>query len=285
MLFNVTKAANYTLDERKGRYSRAIKLFELHVAIHFANCFPKKVKMATSVDNAALSDLIVGLSTKTLHDARILATIKLLEHISKPIKDEKGKLSAKTLAQNPDWAKLFAKFLRFGGFRRARHVSAAKQFDAEVQKAKRKARKLAKAIDFSLRFEQDTKKPKQIGGITMARDIVANSEYFNVKCSEQTLVNYWKYFEPVAAFLPLIYLKKYPAWPLRVSGTKFADKLLSRIDDRKTLNEFFAEYNANVLRLKGRGYELRSLVGLPTAQITFDALPAEVKTLVECYRR
>lgn len=285
MLFNVTKAVNFILDEKIYRYYRAIKLFELSVAIHLADGFPKKIITIASDDNSS-SDVIVRVSKQKLHDARMLATVKLLEYISEPLKCKNGKVSTKLLAQDPDWCKLFDKqFVRFGGFRRARHVSAARKFDDDLRNAKQKAKKLAKVIEFSLRFKPDPRSQKKIGGITMARLIVSESKYLNVGCKERTLENYWPKFEPVVAFLPLIYLKKYPAWPLRVSTTKFADKLLSRLDDKNTLINFFAEYNANVLRLQGRGYKLQSLAGLPTAEVVFDALPKEVEVLVEAYTR
>jgi hypothetical protein len=35
MLFNVTKAAKFVVDDTKNRYFRAIKLFELHVGYLF----------------------------------------------------------------------------------------------------------------------------------------------------------------------------------------------------------------------------------------------------------
>jgi hypothetical protein len=281
MLFNVTKAVNFILDDEKDRYSRAIKLFQLHVGIRLANGFPEKRKLATSEENSSPSDLVVRVSKKKMQDARMFATMKLMEHVEKQLKEGIGVVSAKHLAKNPDWTKLFDKFLRFGGFHRARYLSAAINFDIELGEAGQKAKKLAQAIDFSLRFEPDPqgRKTKKTGGITMAKAIVADSKYFNVTCCERTLESYWEKFEPVAAFLPLISLKKYPAWPLHVSKTKFADKLLSRLDDKDMLMSFFAEYNANVLRLDARGYGLKSLVGLPTADVVFDALPEEVKAL------
>jgi hypothetical protein len=215
----------------------------------------------------------------------MFATIKLLEYIEDQLKEITGVVSAKLLAQDPDWSKLFdKKFVRFGGFERARYLPQAGDFDIELWEAGQRAKNIAQLVDFSLRFEPNPKKPKQIGGITMAKAIAVESEYFNVKCDQRTLQTHWKQFEPVAAFLPLISLKKYPAWPLCVSKTKFVNKLLARLDDRDTLLSFFAEYNANVSRLQSRGYHIQSLAGLPTADVKFDPLPEKVKEHIKHYR-
>ena len=174
-------------------------------------------------------------------------------------------------------------------------------YDDELWEIGRKAKDVAQLIDFSLRFEPCPKKPKQTGGITMAKTIAttrargrpgvvkepgthASTAYFKIRRSKRTLQTYWKWFEPVAAFLPLIFFKKYPAWPLRVSGTKFAEKLLARLDDKDTLSDFFAEYNANVARLRTRRYSLHSLEGFQTSEITFAPLPEDVMNEVRAYR-
>ena len=284
MLFNVTRAVNFILDDRKSRYFRAIKLFELHVAICLANGYPRTSRMAASQDNSLPSPVVVRVSKRKMYDAKMFATIKLMEHLEQRVKEEWGTISADILTWDPEWTKLFdKKFVRCGGFSRARYLPHVVDYDIELWEAKRRAKKVAQLIDFSLRFEPDPTKPKQIGGITMARTIVAESNYFDVRCTERTLETYWKKFEPVAAFLPLIFLKKYPASPLRLSKTKFAEKLLARLDDRYTLLSFFADYNATVARLQARGYDLRSLAGFPTSEIAFDPLPQEVLEAVQGY--
>jgi hypothetical protein len=208
-----------------------------------------------------------------------------MEHLEQQLKEEKGNISAEVLSSNCDWKNLFdKKFVRFGSFGRARYLPHPLEFDNELRAAGREAKKVAHLIDFSLRFEPDAKKPKQTGGITMAKAIVTESGYFKINRRERTLQTYWKKFEPVAAFLPLIFFKKYPAWPLQVSKTKFAKKLLARVDDKDTLFEFFAEYNATVARLQTRGYSLHSLEGFPASKITFDPLPEEVMKEVCAYR-
>jgi hypothetical protein len=289
MLFNVTEAVNFIVDDSQDRYFRAIKLFELHVAIRLADgCDYEEdtndYEEDTNEEGSSPLPILVYVSTPRMHQAQMFATIRLMEHIERQVKKEKGEISVEVLNSNCDWKNLYdMRFLQFGGFRRTRYLPRPGDFDNAIWVRRGEAKKVAHLIDFSLRVELDPTKPKQKGGMTMAKAIVAGSRYFNVKRSERTLQTYWKRLEPVAAFLPLIFFKKFPAWPLRVSRAKFAKKLLARLDDKDSLFEFFAEYNATVARLQKRGYSLRSLAGFPASQITFQPLPEKVKEKVGAY--
>ncbi|HEY8008757.1 MAG TPA: hypothetical protein VIE66_18685 [Methylocella sp.] len=289
MLFNVTKAANLIMDETKNRYFRAIKLFELHMAIRFADGCPETKNTAEASDNSP-SAILVRVPTSNMHDARMFAVLVFLEYVENKISAEKGTASAQTLARDPDWTKLFnKKFIPLGGFRRVRNLPKARDFDADLREAMWRAKQASRLIDFSLRFEPDPKRPKLIGGVTMAKTIVLESKYYNVKCAERKLHDHWKSFEPVAGFLPMIApnrrLKRTPqVTPLPTMKQTVAEKLLERLDDREALTRFFSEYNANVARLKARGYHLQSLSGQPVADIAFEPLPEEVIDLIDAYR-
>jgi hypothetical protein len=63
MLFNVTRAVNFIVDDTKNRYFRAIKLFELYVAIRLADRRRKRSKMPTT-DSSLVSALLVNVSNK-----------------------------------------------------------------------------------------------------------------------------------------------------------------------------------------------------------------------------
>lgn len=278
MKFNVTEAANFIVDETQNRFFRAIKLFELQVAIRLADGYDYDED--TNEEDSSPLPLLVYVSTPRMRQAQMFATMKLMEHIERQVKREKGDI----LSLNCDWKNLRDKlFLESGSLRRIRNLPRFGDFDNEISARRVEAKKIAQLIDFSLRVELDPTKPKVTGGMTMAKAMVAESRYFNVKRSERTLQTYWKRLEPVAAFLPLIFLKKFRAWPLRVSKPKFARKLLARLDDKDSLFEFFAEYNATVARLQKRGYSLRSLAGFPASHITFQPLPEKVKEKVGAY--
>jgi hypothetical protein len=62
---------NVTINT-KNRYFRAIKLFELYVAIRLADRRPKRSKMPTT-DSSLVSALLVNLSNKKMYDARMFA--------------------------------------------------------------------------------------------------------------------------------------------------------------------------------------------------------------------
>jgi hypothetical protein len=280
MLFNITRAVNFILDENKNHYFRAIKLFKLHVAIRLANGRPEESKRTAPANSFSATALLVRVPKKQMRDAELFATIKFLEYIETQLKEEYGTVSLNILANNKDWNKLFDKqFVRFGGFRRARHLPGARIFDKTISRLKKQTQRIAKLTDFVLRFEPNQRKKKGASGITKAKEMVAELQYLDVGCKQRTLEEYWPKYEPIAAFLPLIVLKKYPAWPLKISKTQFANWLLKRIDDRAELLSFFAEYNANVLRLREHGCDLQTLetrVELPNVEVRFDPLPEKL---------
>jgi hypothetical protein len=162
-------------------------------------------------------------------------------------------------------------------------------FNANLKEAEWRAKQASRLIDFSLRFEPNPKKPLKIGGVTMATAIVLDSRYYNVKCGERKLHAYWKNFEPVAGFLPLIApnarLKRYIEVASRRPALKatMAERLIELIEDQKSLEQFFAEYNAHVARLAKRGYRLTSLSGIPAAEIEYEPLPEEVLEYANAY--
>jgi hypothetical protein len=92
MLFNVTKAANFIVDDTKNRYFRAIKLFELGVAIRLANgC--DTYDEDTNKEGSSPPPILVHVSTLKMRQAQMFATIRLMEDLERQLKKEKGDLA------------------------------------------------------------------------------------------------------------------------------------------------------------------------------------------------
>jgi hypothetical protein len=129
MLFNVTKAVKFIVDDTKDRYFRAIKLFELHVAIRLANgCDTYEEDI--NKEGPLPSPILVYVSTPKMREAQMFATIRLMEDLERQLKKKEGYISAKLLISNPDWERLFDKrFVRFGGFRCARYLPRPADFE------------------------------------------------------------------------------------------------------------------------------------------------------------
>ena len=96
--FDVTKAVNYIVDDTKNRYFRAIKLFELHVAIRLADGYPSTNKEDLNRRSSSRSPFLVGVSKGKMRQARLFATIKLLEHLQRLMKEDWGDSSLDILA-------------------------------------------------------------------------------------------------------------------------------------------------------------------------------------------
>ena len=163
MLFNVTKAVKFIVDDTKDRYFRAIKLFELHVAIRLANgC--DTYEEDTNKEGSLPSPILVYVSTPKMREAQMFATIRLMEDLERQLKKKEGYISAKLLISNPDWERLFDKrFVRFGGFRCARYLPRPADFDNEVRVRRCEAKKSRAPYRFFVARRARSKEAKTDG--------------------------------------------------------------------------------------------------------------------------
>jgi hypothetical protein len=97
-------------------------------------------------------------SRKTIKDAEFFATIKFLEFLEGKTIEEYQTVNTIFLAATPGWAELFEKkFIRCGGFKRARYLMNPVQFDEQIRKNAKYTKYVAGLIEFSLRFERSEK--------------------------------------------------------------------------------------------------------------------------------
>ena len=70
--------------------------------------------------------------------------------------------------------------LKNGGWYRIRHLQSIRDLEEGLSKPRRQARSIARIVEFSCRFVPNPSRPKHLGGVTMATDIVTNTKYFQV---------------------------------------------------------------------------------------------------------
>jgi len=152
-------------------------------------------------------------------------------------------------------------------------LQSIRDLEGDLSEPRRRARSVARIIEFSRRFVPNPSKPKQLGGVTMATDIVTSCSYFKVAVKDSTLEEWWRNLQSAAPFFYLIYVQKYPFFLDKIVSRDFARRYLARVDDRTTLLEFFSAYNSVALQLSQRGYnytplQLPDLSGIPS--LSFD---------------
>jgi hypothetical protein len=108
-------------------------------------------------------------------------------------------------------------------------------------------------------FGPNPKKPKQIGGVTMATDIVTKAPYFKVKKKKSQLEKSWSSLKSSAPFLYLIYVQKHPFRIYKPAGKHIGERFLTKILNREDLHEFFTSYNFLIQILAERGYRYTSV--------------------------
>ena len=141
----------------------------------------------------------------------------------------------------------------------ASDLQSIRDLEDKLSEPRRRARPIARIIEFSCRFVPNPSKPKRLGGVTMATDIVTSVSYFKVGVKDSTLEEWWRDQQSAAPFFYLIYVLKYPFYLNKIVHKHFAQRYLARIGNRTTLLEFLSAYNCVVQQLSQRGYNYTPL--------------------------
>lgn len=258
-------------DAGASIYIRAIRLFEFQTWL----LYPRSTRSNKSIQK----------------DARVLAAIKLLEHLEHKIRAATGEqfLSLKTLAANPDYAEIFDTVItKSGGWRQIRHTWSASEFDEQIKIQLAETKTVAKFIDFSYRFGRLKDDDKRSGGITMARFVMNTAPSYGVKLGRSSLKSRWNEYSLSAGFLYLLHIQKFELKPPRITKDEFADKLLEQAADREHLIELFQSHQYLAKILKPRGYSLPAIslnVGTLRYDLSFDPFPADVEDAIKRYSK
>jgi hypothetical protein len=269
MKVDIQKAVDFILDDSKDRYLRAIKLFEFLVALHLGK--PRlKITDKKTPPPPDETNLTLDVSDEDLRAARMLAGLKMLNQLEDDWEaaNPNKKATLRRMIEVKSYSEIHNKIiLKNGSWYRIRHLPSIRSFEDQLWRPRWEARRVARIIEFSCRFVFNPAKRKQLGGVTMAIDIVTTMKYFKPRVKKSTLEKYWSWHQSAAPFFYLIYVRKFPFHLAGIVHAKFAKRYLSKINNRSVLIEFFQSYNAVVEQLRPRGYRYTPLK-LPASPIT-----------------
>jgi hypothetical protein len=257
MQFNLQDSVDYILNTDHSPQLRAIELFTFLVVLHGGAS--RKMIAGNRRTNENGSSLILDVPRKLVSAARILPAIKFLDRIEQDWRLKTGSNSLpvfRKMIEIPEYEEIANDIIvANGSWYKLRFLDSVRDLESELEDWKRQARSVARIIEFSFRFEPNPKKPRQLGGVTMAIDIVTSVPYFRVKVKDSQLEKAWSRLQSGAPFLYLIYVQKYPFYLREIAGSSFAERFLAMASDQARLLEFFAQYNVLIGELRNRGYK------------------------------
>jgi hypothetical protein len=267
MGFDLAETAR-TLTSQNGMsaYLRAIRLFEFQIWLFY----PEEMGV--------------------VRDARLLAALKLLEHIEKRIlqANNKKELSWHDLSNDSDYVEVFEQvFLRSGGWGAIRNIWSTKEFEEQVQITVGRSRVIAKILDFSYRFTMLKANDRRRAGVTMARSIVRKSPSYKYRRRLGTLKQRWSAYKTTAAFLYLLFIQKFHVMPPSISSSQFSKILLKQAADVEHLAEFFQAYRhvCEVLHIRGYNFpRINAVDGRPVQSLPYDPFPTDVEEAIKNYK-
>jgi hypothetical protein len=287
--FDVSKAVNYVLDENRPIELRAIRLFELQVAIA-AGLKPEE----GNDKDKKFRPGFVSVPLRILASANIVASVKVLEALERRIKTEHGsKYKSNILFKYKVVRSIFRRILLTPqGLRKLRYSQRPKQFDVEIQKITKVRRRIAPAYDYSARFIWDPQFPKIKGGITNAIKIlcrvkkdpahkIVRRHYEHIYCKSD-IKEYKKRRDYLAGFCWLEYFNEEYFRPQKTRTRLFAANLLAQAANIDGLRRYIAQYGVVRSRLTAQGYKLLELElssPLPPVELSFSPLPEDIRKL------
>jgi hypothetical protein len=289
--FNVDEAVRAILDANEALSIRALKLYELQLAILL--CQRPVVRKKGAPSRNGTQTLRPGRGYVVWVDASIFrrgcayAVTHLLEHIEKTDKGANGEAGmASRLAGDEDYTRLMQSFHELGGWFTMRSTRNARSLRALFRINAAQARDTARVIAFSLRFKTLPDFPRILGGLTTARivlnelrdDCPKECMAFKPAHAWSTLRTYWERHQYVAT---LIYLASFEGEHLlrstNLAGKAFASILLRKASDRDAFARCISRHNAISRYLaRYRGYSTTEIKcsGLPKCEIgQLDPLP------------
>jgi len=205
---------------------------------------------------------VLDVSKRQLRAAKMLAAMKMLDQLQTDwvAENDGQEPTMERMAKLEGYEEIYNQIiLKNGSWYRIRHLQSIRDLEDELSEPRRRARSIARIIEFSCRFVPNPSKPKQLGGVTMATDIVTRVSYFKVEVKDSTLEEWWRDQQSAAPFFYLIYVQKYPFFISKIVGKHFAQRYLARIGNRTTLLEFLSAYSCVVKHLSQRGYNYTPL--------------------------
>lgn len=261
-LYDVSAAANYILDDRNSRFLRAIRLYEMQIAILFGkklNDRQRKKKESPDQWLAVSSDLLAS--------ACVCSAMKLLWYIYKT--QRIGGNSQLDLLDNSDARDVLGRVLRTpAGLKKIATGHRPRVLDIKLRNRRRQQRRYAPLYDVSLRWEILDGSLLKGGWSTALRIFnpkpgtdayeIVRRHYKGLR-GKSSAYKYKDDGDFTAGFVWLRHFNGGLFRPRELEKASFARKLLKQANDLDGLRQIFGRYAFVKARLEERGYELLAL--------------------------
>jgi len=301
MKFNVQKATNFLLNEDNSVPRRAIKLFELMIALHFRKATKRitlkngklQVHLRTRIKqgkppmtgplpnktNQHDTDLHISIFKKQIVNARLLMMSKILDHIETEwrTQNDNGTPTLRQLAKIPQFCDLYDEvFLAQGGWRRIRYVESARLLNDRLDNNESRINQAAgEIIDHALRYRGKRKRLLNESLHMVATSAERRTEIRNPK----TLRRFFHSKYPAAPFLYLLQKRRteFDIGLQNITGSSVARRYLDMAADIHDLRVWFQRYNEIAELLNNRGFSYK-LLDLPEPAIVLEPLKFKALT-------
>ncbi|WP_210207076.1 hypothetical protein [Methylobacterium currus] len=260
-IYNVSDALEFVLDEQNSLQLRAIRLYEMQIAVLFGHKLNERQRDKREFPNRYLT-----VSSDILNSAYACASIKLLQRIDRAYKidgnpatnyldDSNAKDILKNILRTPVSIRKFAV------------AHSPRTLDLKLQIRRRHQRRCAPLYDFSLRY--DVEDTKQKGGWKTALSLFNQKQGTD---AHATIRKYYPYlggetvgkqcrkeWDFLAGFVWNSHFGSQIFQPKRTGWAPFAKNLLGKAEDLPGLRRAVGEYEFVKARLEERGYELLTL--------------------------
>ncbi|CAO4153214.1 hypothetical protein PKCBPO_03889 [Methylorubrum thiocyanatum] len=261
-LFNVSAAAHYLLDEQNSLHLRAIKLYEMQIAVFFGEKLNDRQRKGKE-----FPDRWLAISSDLLAAARVCSAIRLVQHIRKTRRLDET--SSPSLLDEPAVRKVLGRVLEEPvGLRKLAIALRPRALDIKLRNRRRRQRRYAGLYDISLRWEIDPESTLK-GGWSTAAKLFDQKEGTE---AHATIRQYYPYLggktrtyeiadkaDFLAAFVWLSEYSDEHFRPHQVEKKSFARKLLRDAQDLPRLARVFGRYEFVKARLEERNYALLEL--------------------------
>ncbi|MCP2080861.1 UNVERIFIED_ORG: hypothetical protein J2W74_002047 [Methylorubrum zatmanii] len=261
-LFNVSAAAHYLLDEQNSLHLRAIKLYEMQIAVFFGEKLNDRQRKGKE-----FPDRWLAISSDLLAAARVCSAIRLVQHIRKTRRLDETSLPF--LLDDPTVREVLGRVLEEPvGLRKLAIALRPRALDIKLRNRRRRQRRYAGLYDISLRWKLDPKS-KLKGGWSTAAKVFDQKEgtethtiirqyypHLGGKTSTNKIADQEDY---LAAFVWMSAYGDEHFRPRQVEKKGFARELLNDARDVPRLGQIFGRYEFIKTRLEERNYALLAL--------------------------
>jgi hypothetical protein len=264
VLYDINNAVRFISNPSIHLYLRAIRLYELYVAIHF----PVAVKLDDDEKCKASTGFRIAVRRRYLTHARIFSATALMAELTR-VEPGPNKLVLRKLAFrktiNRDYFRVYEQFAADGGWAALPDLPRRQQFTSMMRRRRKNMEVAAVPLDISLRLKKSQLKPtKELGGFTSAMRVWSENcnlqKSLRIFKSKSTILRHWRTFKEVSIFGYLMDFQDCSFHGnLNLGKKEFAQNLLDAAENIERIRRFFALYNVIQSRLSKKRYKMRRI--------------------------